>query len=99
MRVEQIGRQQQVGRFDREQLRAAMPALIADSDNLAKITRVPAMLNDLGVRFMIVRHLPRTYIDGGDPVCCTAAHPSRYRGWTAPAQGRASLYPSAGTPG
>jgi HTH-type transcriptional regulator / antitoxin HigA len=63
-RVEQVGRQQQVGRFDCEQLRAAMPALAADSDNLEKIACVAVMLNDLGVRFVIVRHLPRTYIDG-----------------------------------
>jgi HTH-type transcriptional regulator / antitoxin HigA len=63
-RVEQLGRQQQVGRFDSGQLRAAMPSIVAGSDSVEKIAHIPALLNDLGVRFVIVRHLPRTYIDG-----------------------------------
>lgn len=63
-RVEQLGRHQRVGHFDRERLRTALPSLIADSDSVENIARVPVMLKELGIRFVIVRHLPRTYIDG-----------------------------------
>lgn len=63
-RVEQVGRQQQVGQFNSKQLRAALPSIVAHADTPEKIARVPLLLKDLGVRFVIVRHLPRTYIDG-----------------------------------
>lgn len=63
-RVEQLGRQQKVGRFDREQLRSVMRSIVAGADSVEKIAHIPVLLNDLGVRFVIVRHLPRTYIDG-----------------------------------
>lgn len=63
-RVEQLARRQQVGPFDRERLTADMPRLLACCERPEDIGRVPSILADLGVRFVIVPQLPKTYIDG-----------------------------------
>lgn len=63
-RVEQLALRQQVSPFDHERLTAEMPRLLACCDKAEDIGRVPSVLADLGVRFVIVPHLPKTYIDG-----------------------------------
>jgi HTH-type transcriptional regulator/antitoxin HigA len=63
-RVEQLARRQQAGVFDRERLIAGVPCLLACSEKAEDIGRVPSVLADLGVRFVTVPHVPRTYIDG-----------------------------------
>lgn len=63
-RVEQLGRMQHVPTFDRARLQRAIPDLIACVPKVEDVARLPQMLHDLGIRFVIVRHLPKTYIDG-----------------------------------
>jgi HTH-type transcriptional regulator / antitoxin HigA len=63
-RVELLGRTQHVGSFDPEQLRRAISNIVSCAANIQRIQEVPDMLRALGIRFVIVRHLPKTYIDG-----------------------------------
>jgi HTH-type transcriptional regulator / antitoxin HigA len=63
-RVEQLAMGQSVKGFDRRRLEQSLPALIdlsIDEDNVAKVSGI---LDDLGIHFVIVPHLPKTYIDG-----------------------------------
>lgn len=63
-RVEQLGRKQPVPAFDRARLQRAIPNLISCAPKVEDVAHVPQILRDLGIRFVIVRHLPKTYIDG-----------------------------------
>ena len=63
-RVEQLASAQKVSRFDRRQLAQAIPELAKLSVEPEGVTQVPAFLAHLGVRFVIVPHLERTYLDG-----------------------------------
>ena len=63
-RVEQLASAQQIGPFDRQQLADAIPALARLSVEPEGVTKVPAFLARLGVHFVIVPHLDRTYLDG-----------------------------------
>jgi HTH-type transcriptional regulator/antitoxin HigA len=63
-RVQQLGRQQQAARLDRERLHAYLSELLRYMPEVEQLSRIPTLLNELGVRFVIVRHLPKTYIDG-----------------------------------
>jgi HTH-type transcriptional regulator / antitoxin HigA len=72
--VEHTARQQSVGKFDRERLRAAIPEILACAERMEDIEKVPKLLRSLGVYFVIVPHLSKTYLDGaafyldGNPV-------------------------------
>ncbi len=50
--------------FDLSFLRDAVPDLVAASATAKGISRVPDILRDAGIRFVILGHLPRTYVDG-----------------------------------
>ncbi len=63
-RVEYLARQQEVGTFNREQLRAAIPDILACAESEEKIAQIPSLLLDLGIHFVIVFHLNKTYLDG-----------------------------------
>jgi HTH-type transcriptional regulator/antitoxin HigA len=63
-RVEQLASAQQVGSFDRQRLAEAIPALAHLSAEPEGVAEVPAFLARLGVHFVIVPHLERTYLDG-----------------------------------
>jgi len=63
-RVEHLARAQNVGVFDRERLQAAIPDLLAYAARVEDVTQVPVFLQSLGIRFVIVPHLPHTYLDG-----------------------------------
>jgi HTH-type transcriptional regulator / antitoxin HigA len=63
-RVENLARQQSVAVYDRQNLIQAIPELAKMTVQPANVTRVPEFLRDLGVRFVIVPHLSKTYLDG-----------------------------------
>lgn len=63
-RIEQVARQQPVGPYDRERLHRAIPDIRALAQRPEQVANVPRILQSLGVRLILVRHLPRTYIDG-----------------------------------
>ena len=73
-RVEHLSERQRVEDFDRGQLEAAMPDLLVYAAGAREVRRVPSFLQDLGVHFVIVPHLDKTYLDGaafrlnGNPV-------------------------------
>jgi|GEM_PF-194973 len=63
-RVETIARQQKVPPFSYSALEAGVPRLLDMAAHSTYIPRVPQTLQDLGVHFVIVPHLQRTYVDG-----------------------------------
>ncbi|MDX2242849.1 MAG: HigA family addiction module antitoxin [Leptolyngbyaceae cyanobacterium bins.302] len=63
-RVQQLAKQQTVAKYDREALKTAIPELLNYSVEAEAVSRVIPFVADLGVRFVIVPHLPKTYIDG-----------------------------------
>ena len=63
-RVENLARQQNVGAYDRQKLVRAIPELVKLSVEPVNVVRVPEFLMGLGVRFVIVPHLSKTYLDG-----------------------------------
>jgi len=64
-RVEIVAQDQHVAaKFSAAKLRRAVPSLKALSTELGGIAKVPTLLAELGVRFIVVRHLPKTKVDG-----------------------------------
>lgn len=72
-RIELLAGQQEIGPFDRMHLLEAMPTIRALAARSEGIAEVPPLLHELGVRFTIVPHLPKTYIDGA--ACGDALQP------------------------
>ena len=68
-RVRQLAQVQQVPPFARERLVQAIPAIRRLAATPDQVAEVPPLLQSLGVRFVVVPQLPKTYIDG---VLCTA---------------------------
>ncbi len=62
--VENLAQQQTVRHFDRERLRAAIPKILTCAEHLEDIAQVPDLLRSLGIYFVIVPHLSKTYLDG-----------------------------------
>lgn len=52
------------GKYSRKKLIAGLDALRAFMVEPEEVRHVPRLLNDLGVRFLVVEHLPHTKIDG-----------------------------------
>ncbi|RLC89565.1 MAG: addiction module antidote protein, HigA family [Chloroflexi bacterium] len=63
-RVEHPARAQVVGNFDRARLEAALPELLTLAAAVEGLQQIPDFLQTLGVHFLIVPHLPNTYLDG-----------------------------------
>lgn len=63
-RVEQLAGLQKVPPYDRDRLAAALPDLLALAEDAADVAAVPPFLLALGIHFVIVPHLPHTYLDG-----------------------------------
>ncbi|HBK23354.1 MAG TPA: addiction module antidote protein, HigA family [Planktothrix sp. UBA10369] len=63
-RVEHLAKMQSVGKFDREQLKSAIPKILSYAQTQENINKVPPLLTSLGVHFVIVPHLSKTYLDG-----------------------------------
>jgi HTH-type transcriptional regulator / antitoxin HigA len=62
--VENLAKQQSVGHFDRKQLKAAIPNILACAERPEDVAQVPELLRSLGIHFVIVPHLSKTYLDG-----------------------------------
>jgi HTH-type transcriptional regulator / antitoxin HigA len=63
-RVEKLVKQQSVAKFDRDRLEAAIPQILACSKEAESVAQLPQLLKQLGIYFVIVPHLPKTYLDG-----------------------------------
>jgi HTH-type transcriptional regulator/antitoxin HigA len=63
-RVEHLAKAQHVPEFNRGALKKGIPETLVLSRKAEDVAKVPSVLQKLGIRFVIVRHLPRTYIDG-----------------------------------
>lgn len=63
-RVENLTKQQTVVSFDRSKLERAIPEILTCAEQVESVVRIPALLTDLGVHFVIVPHLSKTYLDG-----------------------------------
>lgn len=63
-RVEHLARLQDVGDFSLQALKKALPELLNDAEKAENVACVPQFLRDLGVHFVLVPHLPKTYLDG-----------------------------------
>jgi HTH-type transcriptional regulator/antitoxin HigA len=63
-RVEQLAVAQSVGEFDARRLSGSIDELLCEAATLDGVARIPPALSRLGIRFVVVPHLPRTKLDG-----------------------------------
>jgi HTH-type transcriptional regulator/antitoxin HigA len=63
-RVKYLASRKKVGPFDAQRLEKQLPEILSLSTNVENIRNMPVLLSDLGIRFVIVPTLPKTYIDG-----------------------------------
>lgn len=63
-RVEQVALERASGRFDRDTLRAAIPKLLQHATGPDAAPQALETLARLGVGVAVVRHLPKTFVDG-----------------------------------
>ncbi len=63
-RVRQLAHSQEAPPFSRENLTRAIPAIRQLATTPEQVAEVPPLLQSLGVRFIVVPQLPKTYIDG-----------------------------------
>jgi HTH-type transcriptional regulator/antitoxin HigA len=63
-RVERVAAHQRVRRFDQKRYAGLVQGLLQLADTDASVPRVPSVLNDYGIRFVIVPHLQGTKLDG-----------------------------------
>ncbi len=65
MRAVALAEQSQAPRtYDAAVLRGALPKLFTLAADTSDVARIPALLAEVGVRLVIVPHLPQTYLDG-----------------------------------
>ena len=72
-RVEHLAQAQSMGMYDAAQVKTAIPQLMEFTRQVEDIAQVPQYLLSLGIHFLIVPHLPHTYIDGA--TFMLAGHP------------------------
>jgi len=63
-RVEHLARLQRAEDFEQAKLKKAIPEILSLASRVEDAARVPSALLNLGVRFVIVPHLPKTFVDG-----------------------------------
>jgi HTH-type transcriptional regulator / antitoxin HigA len=63
-RVEQLAKDQPVGVFDPSKLEEKLPEILSLTSEPEKVANLPGILLDLGIHFVLVKHLSKTYIDG-----------------------------------
>lgn len=73
-RVQRLAAAQELGEFDLARLERRIPDILACAGRAEDVAKVSAILTELGVHFVLVPHLPKTYLDGaafyldGNPV-------------------------------
>jgi HTH-type transcriptional regulator/antitoxin HigA len=63
-RVENIARTQVIPAFDRAKLAAAIPEILAYAQKAEDVSQIADKLHSLGVHFVIVPHLKKSFLDG-----------------------------------
>ncbi len=63
-RVNRLAREQEIVRFDRAKLKMAIPEILNHARCVEDVQNVPGLLRSLGIHFLIVPPLPKTYLDG-----------------------------------
>ncbi len=63
-RVKRLAREQDKIRFDRAKLERAIPEILNYARAIEDVKTIPGLLGSLGIHFVIVPHLPKTYLDG-----------------------------------
>jgi len=63
-RVQHLATRQAVAWFNRERLNQAIPDILAYAERAEDVAQLPAALAALGVHFVIVQRLDKTYLDG-----------------------------------
>ena len=63
-RVEQIVSKKTIREFQLDKLQEAIPNILSYAEREEDVAYVPQMLIDLGIHFVIVPHLNKTYLDG-----------------------------------
>lgn len=63
-RVKQLAMTMTLPKYSEKSLRAAIPQLRELLSSPSGISRVPKILNDCGVRFVVVEHVPSSKVDG-----------------------------------
>jgi HTH-type transcriptional regulator/antitoxin HigA len=63
-RVEFLAKAQEVSSFSLEKLKNAIPEILDLTNKVEGVIHIPNKLMSLGIHFLIVKHLPKTYIDG-----------------------------------
>lgn len=72
-RVEHLAGFQHLADYDPDRLHTVLPDLLALAEREADVAAVPSLLMAMGVHFVIVPHLPQTYLDGA--ALALAGHP------------------------
>lgn len=73
-RVEHLAKAQAVAKFDPAKLSEAIPKILTYALRAEDVAQIPSLLLSLGIHFVIVPHLSKTYLDGaafylkGNPV-------------------------------
>lgn len=63
-RVEHLSKCQDVQKFKMKELKKSIPSLLSYAENPEQIQEIPSFFLNLGVHFVIVPHLNKTYLDG-----------------------------------
>jgi HTH-type transcriptional regulator/antitoxin HigA len=63
-RVEHLAREQSIADFNRDKLLAAIPMLLQYAKVPRHVAKIPELFHRLGIYFVIVPHLTKTYLDG-----------------------------------
>lgn len=63
-RVETLSKQQSLPAFDPIRLKQAIPEILTHTKTPEAIAKVPNLILNLGIHFVVVPHLPKTYLDG-----------------------------------
>ena len=71
--IEHISKDREIGHFDYEQLSNAIPEILSCAMDARLISYVPKILQDKEIAFVILPHLPKTYLDGA--VIMSGEHP------------------------
>ena len=63
-RVKLVAKNQTVNQYDSNSVKNALPDILSYATDDHLVSQVPPKLLELGIHFVIVSHLPKTYLDG-----------------------------------